>query len=258
MAGYREHVSVSGLCGIGYGVSAVIAGGFTPVQGAIAGCLTYVGGMLPDLDSETGKPIQEVFGLVAAVLPMICIRHLVHWTGTVEGAILAAICLYVLVRHGGASLLSRFSVHRGMFHSIPALVIAAELVFLGYVSDSMSVRMLMGGGVALGFLSHLLLDELYSVQWTGVKIRLSKSAGSAFKMFGKSLGPNMFAWTLLCFLSWLTLLQAGLVEDPYQHLRVDDLEPAVKETTPLFPPARPVTEPRPFRQAAEPMPGRRE
>ena len=54
MAGYREHISVSGLLGVTVGVGATYGFGFTPIQGAIAGCLTGVAGMLPDLDSASG------------------------------------------------------------------------------------------------------------------------------------------------------------------------------------------------------------
>ncbi|HUG91667.1 MAG TPA: hypothetical protein VML55_12580, partial [Planctomycetaceae bacterium] len=81
MAGYREHISVSGLCGLCYGAGATYAFGFTPVQGALAGCLTWISGMLPDLDSDTGKPIREVFSLVAAMAPLVLMRRLEEWCG---------------------------------------------------------------------------------------------------------------------------------------------------------------------------------
>ncbi|HUG93618.1 MAG TPA: metal-dependent hydrolase [Planctomycetaceae bacterium] len=214
MAGYREHVSVSGLCGVCYGVSAGYAFGFTPVQGALAGSLTWVAGMLPDLDSDTGKPIREVFSLVAAVVPLVLMRRLEEWCGgDREAAVLAAIGVYAAVRYGAAAVLSKLSVHRGMFHSIPAMLIAAELVFLAYRSDSPAVKALMAGGVAIGFLSHLVLDELYSVEWTGIRVRLNKAAGSAFKLVGRSYVPNVFTWTVLMFLTWLTLADAGLIRD---------------------------------------------
>ena len=90
---------------------------------------------------------------------------------------------------------------------------AAELVFLAYRSDSLAVKALMAGGVAIGFLSHLVLDELYSVQWSGLRVRLNKAAGSAFKLVGRSYVPNVFTWTVLMFLTYLTLVDAGLIRD---------------------------------------------
>jgi hypothetical protein len=46
--------------------------------------------------------------------------------------------VYAAIRYGGSAMLMRLSVHRGMFHSVPAMVIAAELAFLAYKSNSTS------------------------------------------------------------------------------------------------------------------------
>ncbi|MCA9115044.1 MAG: metal-dependent hydrolase [Planctomycetaceae bacterium] len=213
MAAYREHVTVSGLIGTFYGLLAVLVLDFTPVQAALAAILTWVAGMLPDLDSQSGKPVREIFGLFSAVIPMALIGRFLRLGGNAETAILLAIILWALIRYGGSALLSRISVHRGMFHSIPALLISAELTFLCYQSDSPNVKFLMAAGVALGFLSHLILDEAYSVEFSGVRVRLNKSAGSALKVFGKRMGPNVVVWSMLVVLTYATLADVGLIED---------------------------------------------
>ncbi len=69
MAGYKTHITVSGALGVGYGVAGSILAGFTPVEGALAGVLTWFSGMLPDLDSASGRPVREVFSLLAALRP---------------------------------------------------------------------------------------------------------------------------------------------------------------------------------------------
>src|SRR6478609_6505559 len=125
MAGYRQHLTFSTLCGAGYGAVAGLLGPFTPEQAAIAGGLTGLAGMLPDLDSESGRPVREMSGVLAALLPLIGVRHLVDTTGSVDGMILAAGVAYFAIRYGGAWLLGKLAVHRGMFHSVPALGIAA-------------------------------------------------------------------------------------------------------------------------------------
>lgn len=214
MASYREHLTFSTLCGVGYGVAAAYGGPFTPVQAAIAGSLAGLSGMLPDLDSQTGKPVRELSGLVAAIAPFIAIRHLVDVIGSIDGLILAGGLIYVAVRYGGAWLLAKLCVHRGMFHSVPALGIAALLAFLGYKSDDLRVRLLMAGGVGLGYFSHLVLDELYAVQWNGVRVRLNKAAGSALKIFGKHMPANAFTYGLLLFLTYAALVKVGFVTNP--------------------------------------------
>jgi len=220
MAGYRQHLQFSTLCGVGYGAAAAYLGGFTPAQSAIAGGLTGVAGMLPDLDSESGRPVRELTGLVAAMTPIVAVRHLVDVTGSVDGMILAAGVSYLVVRYGGAWLIGKLAVRRGMFHSVPALAIAALLAFLAYKSDDIRVRVLMAGGVGLGYLSHLVLDEIYAVQWNGVRVRLNKFSGSALKCFGKSFPANAFSYGVLFFLAYAAMVKAGVmtgvgsVEDP--------------------------------------------
>ena len=116
--------------------------------------------------------------------------------------------------YGGAAIVGKLSVHRGMFHSIPALLIASELTFLFYRHSDVNVRLMMAGGVATGFLSHLVLDELYSVQWDGTKIKIKRSAGTAMKFMGKHVAANAFAYGLLFFLSYAVLVKVDVIRGP--------------------------------------------
>ena len=59
MAGFRMHVGTAATIGVGYGLAAVKPLGFAPDAAILAGGLTAVGGMLPDLDSDTGRPIRK-------------------------------------------------------------------------------------------------------------------------------------------------------------------------------------------------------
>ncbi len=214
MAGYREHVTVSGLLGIAYGTGSTLVMGFSPAQGLLSGLLTWIAGMLPDLDSEGGKPIRGLFSAVAAIVPLFLMRYIDSMGGDNERAVVMALMLYLLIRYGAAWVVGKLSVHRGMFHSIPALLISAEITFLFYRHVDNDVRLLMAGGVALGFLSHLILDELYSVQWDGTRVKLKRSSGTAMKFMGKHSLANAFAWGLLMFLSYAVLVKTDIVPGP--------------------------------------------
>jgi membrane-bound metal-dependent hydrolase YbcI (DUF457 family) len=223
MAGYRTHITVSGALGVGYGTAGFLLGGFSPAQGALAGVLTWFSGMLPDLDSDSGRPVREVFSLLAAFAPFAMMPHLLRWSGgNHETATLLAVIVYVTIRYGGAGVLNRVSVHRGMFHSIPAMVIAGEIAFLAFTASSLGTRLLMSGGVCVGFFSHLVLDEIYSVEWSGVHVRLNKFAGSAVKFVGKSAVPNLITYSLLMMLTYASLVQANVINasgsPPYRHV----------------------------------------
>jgi hypothetical protein len=209
MAAYREHLATSSVLGIGV-CSAAIAMGFTPVQGVLAGTITGIGGILPDLDSESGRPVREVFGVTAALAPVVTLRRLEEWGGNTDGAMLLAVLLYITVRYGGATFLGIVAHHRGMFHSIPAMLIAGELAFLSYKSEQITMKVLMGVGIMIGFFSHLVLDELYAVEWRGVRLRANKFSGSAVKFLGKSWTTNIFTYGLLFMLAYSVWIDGGL------------------------------------------------
>lgn len=214
MAGYREHICVSGALGGAYAVSAVILFGFSAVQASIAAVLAWIAGMLPDLDSESGRPVRELSGVTAALAPLLLYQNASAIGVSGDRAMLFALIAYGAVKYGGALLLSRLTVHRGMFHSIPALLIASEITFLCYHSHDLRVRVLMAVAVGIGFLSHLVLDELYSVQWDGTRVRLKSSSGTALKFFGTEAIPNGTTLALLLLLTYMSLVHAGVVRDP--------------------------------------------
>jgi membrane-bound metal-dependent hydrolase YbcI (DUF457 family) len=215
MAGYKTHITVSGALGVGYGAAGAILAGFTPVEGALAGVLTWFSGMLPDLDSASGRPVREVFSLLAAFAPFAMMGHLMEWTHhSYEAATLLAVILYVTIRYGGQTVLNKTSVHRGMFHSIPAMLIAAEIAFLAFRGSSFGVKLYMAGGAAVGFFSHLVLDEIYAVEWNGAHVRLNKFAGSAVKFVGNRFLPNVLTYSLLMVLTYVVLVQANFIQSP--------------------------------------------
>ena len=65
-------------------------------------------------------------------------------------------------------------------------------------------RVRAAGAIMLGFLSHLVLDELCSVDFNGMKIRLNRYAGSALKFWSKSVSATLFTYALLGGLVYLT------------------------------------------------------
>lgn len=254
MAAYREHITVSTMLGVGYGLGATFALSFTPAQGALAAWLTALGGMLPDLDSESGRPVREMFGLVAAIAPLALVGRVIGWLGlsnSTETVMLLIVIMYLAIRYGGAALVGAVSVHRGMFHSLPALAIAAEATYLLYPSELTTVKLLMACGTATGFFSHLMLDEMYSVQWAGVRLKLKKSAGSAIKMFGKPFVPNVVTYSILMVLTYAMLVDAGLIqpkEPPKLFHQADavDLGSAVEETAHATPTKNAIAAPPPI------------
>src|SRR6185295_11444590 len=99
MAGFRQHVMFSTAIGAGYAFT-LNQFGFEPGNALIAGGLCGLAGMLPDLDSDSGTPIKEIFGLLATVSSLIAFHRMRHTDlSPADKIVLAAIC-YFLVRFG--------------------------------------------------------------------------------------------------------------------------------------------------------------
>lgn len=202
MAGFRMHITVSTACGIAYGTAAYKALGHNPETALLAAGVTAVSGMLPDLDSDSGRPVREMSAFAASALPLLAVPRLVHSGLTTEGIYAILGLSYFLIRFGLKWVLSQVAVHRGMFHSVPAMLIAGLAVYMAYGSDDPSIRLVLAAGAMIGFFSHLLLDEIYSVDFNGLRVHLKGSAGSAIKFVSPSFAATTACYLILGGLLW--------------------------------------------------------
>ena len=208
MAAFKQHVTFSSLLGVGY-TAALAGAGFEWVHSVLAGGLCGIAGMLPDLDSPSGRPVRELFGITAIAVPLLLAYRLRRSGLDPEQLVLLAAVLYLLIRFGLSWVFKHLTVHRGMFHSIPAMLIAGEAVFLAHDCPDPYGRLTLSGGIMLGFLSHLVLDEIYAVDMNGMAPRFNKAAGSALKFFSKSWAATLGTWLLMGGLTYLVGVDLG-------------------------------------------------
>ena len=203
MAGFKTHITTSTVLGVAYGAAANTLYDVPPAACMLAGGLCSVSGMLPDLDSDSGVPLRESIAFAAAVVPMLMVPRLRTMGYSPEGMVLAGSIVYLLIRFGLAKLLKKYTVHRGMFHSLPAALIAAECAFLICARQDLNLRYFNAGAVLLGFMSHLVLDEIWSVGMARGRIYLKSSFGTALKFWGDSMWANASAYLKVIVLSYL-------------------------------------------------------
>jgi membrane-bound metal-dependent hydrolase YbcI (DUF457 family) len=202
MAGFKTHIGTSTVLGVGYGVTGYLCGAPLPTC-MLAGGLCSVSGMLPDIDSGSGVPLRESMAFAAAVVPMLMIDRFQHMGMSHESIALAGMLIYLGIRFGAAEIIRRYTVHRGMWHSLPAAATVGLLAFLICSCDEMNLRLFKAGAVVLGFMSHLVLDEIWSVEFRGGAIRLKKSFGTALKLWSKSRWANVSTYAkLAALLAW--------------------------------------------------------
>ena len=211
MAGFKTHITTS--CTLGAGYAALGAYHGLQIEASIvAGCLCGVGGMLPDIDSDSGVPLRETMSFFAAVAPMMLVDRFQHFGWNYEQMVLAGAVSYLTVRFGIAKLLKRATVHRGMFHSIPALLIFTGITFLVSNSTNLHLRYFKAGGVFIGVLSHLMLDEIYSIEWSGGRWRFKKSFGTAIKLWGDDMWGNFSVYWKLALVVVMILSEPSIME----------------------------------------------
>jgi membrane-bound metal-dependent hydrolase YbcI (DUF457 family) len=212
MADFKTHITVSTSLGVAYGTAAYFLFDVPPTTCIVAGGLCSISGMLPDLDSDSGVPVREMISLLGAVIPMLMIDRFRHFGWSPEGMACAAIVIYCIVRFGAAEIFKRYTVHRGMWHSIPACLTATLLAFLIVSGEDFFARAFKSLAVCLGFMSHLVLDEIWSFQVGLGGVRVKKSFGTALKFYSKSMWANLSAYAKLIVVALLAFGDPVMME----------------------------------------------
>jgi hypothetical protein len=212
MAGFKAHMTFSTACGAAYGVAGY-AYGMPLIDCLLSGTLCSASGMLPDLDSNSGKPVREMSAFLAAIVPMLMINRMQSLGAPHQVMVLCGVLGYLFIRFVVAEIFSRYTVHRGMWHSIPAALSVGLLAYLICQCDEFGPRLFRASAVFLGFMSHLLLDEIWSVQFSRGKLRLKKSFGTAIKFWAtRGMWPNVSTYGKLILLVGLVIGDPMLME----------------------------------------------
>lgn len=239
MAGFKTHFTTSSVLGVGYGGAAHFVYGVPLSTSLLAGGLCSVAGMLPDLDSDSGVPLRESLAFSAAIVPMLLLPRLAQLGMDHDAIAGATMLLYLLIRFPLAKFIKRLTAHRGMFHSLPACAIFGELTFLLCSGNDINTRLLKAGGIVIGFMSHLILDEIWSINFKfGMPVSLKSSFGTAVKFWGDKPIPNFFTWGCVGVLTFLSIdgrIYEGDVAPYVRALEMGTTSVAQTEEPPLPP-----------------------
>ncbi|MEC9092991.1 MAG: metal-dependent hydrolase [Planctomycetota bacterium] len=221
MADFKTHITTSTLCGFGLGATAYLGFDYPLDQSLLGAGLCSFAGMLPDLDSDNGIPVREIFGLAAAIVPMLMIDRFQHMGLSLEQMVLAGLGIYLGIRFGVSRTFKRFTVHRGMWHSVPAALLAASLAFFICTCEDLRLRLFKSFAVFLGFCSHLILDEFYSIDWAGKTIRVKRSLGTAIKFWSANWLANFTVYALLIAVVLLVTYDENIMDAlGYEPIRI--------------------------------------
>ena len=144
--------------------------------------LGVLGGLLPDIDSDDSTSLRLVF----KVLGMGVALFFAMWfypVLSVVGLWLVGALIFVLVRYALLPLFEKVTVHRGSVHSLLACVMfgLASVQLSILCGTSIVFAWCAGVFIIMGMLTHLTLDEIYSVNLADMEFK--RSFGTALKPF---------------------------------------------------------------------------
>ena len=158
-----------------------------------------IGGILPDIDSDNSTPTRIMQYVFANLISFFV---LFNYIGKLPiGNLILIWILSFAMTMGFFHLFNKITSHRGMFHSIPAGIIfwfGFSLLFYYIFHYSTLMSWYFGMFVFFGYLTHLTLDEIYSIDLSGGKIK--KSFGTALKLWNKDIKSSVLFYVLIIVL----------------------------------------------------------
>lgn len=208
MPGFNTHLIAGTLAGASLAAAGMISHDLTPVQAGAVMVLCTTGGLLPDIDSDTGKPLALMFQWLSVLIPVLVYPYIRPYQGTDTAFMLCYFpVFYLMIHYVACPMVKKLTRHRGMMHSIPFAVIAAEAAYLLLAGSGKMIAFYGSLAMFTGCLVHLLLDECQSMDLKfGFIVVLKRSSGSALKFSGNTMANTVSTYLLLCLFSLAVIL----------------------------------------------------
>jgi hypothetical protein len=185
MANFPTHIAVGTIVSGALATVTVAADMIAPENVVAVTLAGVLGSVLPDIDLKDSRPSRAMFAGLAVFFSFAVLFSLERKYSIVEMLILWMGTL-VAVRYLAKAVFFHFSYHRGIWHSLLATVFCAFLtawIYSTLLGRNAGVAWLAAGFMAIGYLTHLTLDEIYSVDVMDTRIKAS---------FGTALKPVDF------------------------------------------------------------------
>ncbi|MBR7889409.1 metal-dependent hydrolase [Marinomonas sp. A79] len=182
MANFNTHVTVAALISAPLAASAFTAGLADMNEAMLYAVAGTFGGLLPDIDADESIAIRIVFRLFGALVAGLVF---VFWMNTLPlwEVLASAVVGYLVVRFVVRWVFEQLTVHRGALHSVLAnLAFTACAVPLAHHLFGLDAKTAwgIGGFIFIGATIHLILDEMYSIELSGMRVK--RSFGTALKL----------------------------------------------------------------------------
>ncbi len=210
MASYKAHMAFGVLTAVVWCIVALLLSIVSIWFIPFVFIATIIGAFLPDLDSDTGFPLKillTVFSIVGGLIVAWITINSENSSPLLIGGYALISILFIYFGIGG--IFKKITRHRGIFHSVPAVLLSflLTLSLMDYFPVESKVKMVLSLGVGIGYLCHLILDELYSiVNLGGMPFIPKKSIGTALKFYSKNWKISL---TVYVAVGWLLFQNWG-------------------------------------------------
>lgn len=197
MANFQTHITVGVLSSGVISTVAMAAAIISPSDAVALTIAGTVGSILPDMDLEGSRQSKTIFGGFAVFFAFLALFRYSQFLSVAELCVLW-LAIYVLIRYLLWKLFHEFTVHRGQFHSLLANLLFAGLgtiVFYRLLGKTDTVSWLGGLIIFIGAMTHLLLDEIYSIDFWGNRVK--RSFGTALKFYEYKKPASAIAMTFV-------------------------------------------------------------
>ena len=194
------------MVGIISSIAAYSIGMVNLTEGLFVFAAGFCGGLAPDLDHDASIPLRFVFRTLSILVPLIAIQKHPELHSSIGEAIGYFILMALAILFPIRWLFGKLTVHRGIFHSVPAIFIYGSLLFLlsGRQRHDIPFQKSMAIASSLGYFAHLLLDEYSSLNFNGHRFKPKRSLGTALDFFKPNKRVTLIAYIVLAGL--LTLI----------------------------------------------------
>ncbi len=199
MPEFKAHLAAGVLSGGAVAAWGIVTHDLNLVHAGAVAVLGTTGALLPDLDSDSGKPLALLFQLISVLVPVLLYPYMRRSGGQDIPFLLCYYTApYLFINYGVMPLAKRLTRHRGMMHSLPFASVLGEAAFLLLFPSGMITAIYGGLAVLAGSLSHLILDELSAMSLAfGFIPAVKRSTGSALKLKGMHFMSTLFIYALM-------------------------------------------------------------
>ncbi len=196
MANYATHIA-AGTVVSGALATLTLAADVVAPENLVAVTLAgVVGSVLPDIDLQNSRA-SRIFFSTMGVFISFCVLFANAMKFSIAELWILWLGTLIFVRYILHEIFHRVSVHRGVWHSLLAgafCAVATAAVFAHVFDRHEGVAWLAAGFMFIGYIVHLVLDEIYSVDV--LDRRLKASFGTALKFYDSRYPYHSMAMAL--------------------------------------------------------------